>query len=284
MSISETGFHYLCDYLKRRSAIVLSDNKTYLVESRLTPLVRKGGFADIDALLSELRRDESHELARNVIEAMTTNETSFFRDLHPWDALKTVLLPTLIKARADSKKITIWCAAASTGQEPYTIAMVVRELFPLLRDWQVQVVATDINSSVLERAKEGVYSQAEINRGLPAPMLVKHFERKGTEWQVKKELRDLISFQPLNLVEFWTLPRPLDIVFMRNVLIYFDTETKRSILSRARTILSPDGYLILGGAETTANLDDSYETVRAGNSYVYQPQTTGDRRVTHVTG
>jgi chemotaxis protein methyltransferase CheR len=273
---------YLRDLIRRRSAIVIEADKNYLVDARLAPLAKSEGFKDIDEMLVVVRRTETSPLTRKVIEAMTTNETSFFRDIHPWDALRLHMLPELIKKRQAAKRLRIWCAAASTGQEPWTIAMVIREHFPELDSWNVQIIGTDLNATVLEKARSGVYKQMEVNRGLPAPMLVKYFERSGTEWKVKDSLRQLVVYQELNLLERWTLFSVHDIVFMRNVLIYFDTPTKKDILARVREKLSPDGYLVLGGAETTLNLDEQYAAVRAGPTVVYQAKsgsgTTNDQR------
>jgi chemotaxis protein methyltransferase CheR len=284
MPPSLEAIDYLRDFLKRRSAIIISPGKEYLVDSRLLPIAKRDGFADIDTLIAALKRNETGDLARRIIEAMTTNETSFFRDVHPWETLKTTLIPSIIKSRGPMHKLTLWCAAASTGQEPYTIAMVLREHFPELSSWSVHIVATDINASVLERAREGIYRQAEVNRGLPAPMLVKYFDRRGTDWQVKPELRKMITFQEQNLDAKWTLPKPIDLVLMRNVLIYFDVPTKRDILARTREHMGHGAYLLLGGAETTINLDDQFVPARAGNTIFYQVKTTSERRATHAAG
>lgn len=278
MTTSAEGLLYLRDLLKRRSAIVLDSSKDYLVEARLAPVVQDSGVASIDALLAVVRKNETGAAARRVIEAMTTNETSFFRDVHPWETLRTALLPELVRARSDVKRLRIWCAAASTGQEPYTIAMIIREHFPQLASWDVQISATDINTEVLERAKLGLYRQIEVNRGLPAPMLVRYFDRVGTDWQIKPELRRMVSFRELNLAGRWSLFSAQDLVFMRNVLIYFDPATKREILRRTREYLAPAGYLVLGGAESTWNLDDEYAPVRAGRSVVFQPRPPSEGR------
>ncbi len=275
---------YLREFLKRRSAIIISSGKEYLVETRLLPIAKKDGFASIDELVLAIRHNESSDLARRVIEAMTTNETSFFRDVHPWETLKTTVIPSIIKSRGPMHKLTIWCAAASTGQEPYTTAMVLREHFPELASWSVHIVATDINAAVLERAREGVYRQAEVNRGLPAPMLIKYFDRRGTDWQVKADLRKMVTYQEQNLDSKWTLPRPIDLVLMRNVLIYFETQTKREILARTREHMSHGGYLLLGGAETTINIDDQFVPVRTGNTIFYQVKTTSERSAPHAAG
>lgn len=272
MTTSAEGLQYLRDLIRRRSAIVVEADKNYLVESRLSPLVREHKLAGIDELLAQVRKAEHGPLCRKVVEAMTTNETSFFRDIHPWETLKNTILPELIKARQASRRLRIWCAAASTGQEPYTIAMVIREHFPELASWDIQILGTDLNATVLERARAGVYKQLEVNRGLPAAMLIKYFERNGTEWAVKPDIKRMLAFQELNLLERWSLFSMNDVVFMRNVLIYFDTTVKRDILGRVRDILAPDGFLVLGGAETTLNLDEQYAPLRAGSTVIYQPR------------
>ncbi|HVH43289.1 MAG TPA: protein-glutamate O-methyltransferase CheR [Labilithrix sp.] len=283
MTASAESVKYLRDLVKRRSAIVIEDGKEYLVQARLEPVAREEGVRNIDELITVVRRNEDSPAARKVVEAMTTNETSFFRDVHPWETLKKTILPALVDARATSRRLRIWCAAASTGQEPYTIAMVIREHFPELASWDVQILATDINRAVLERAKTGTYRQLEVNRGLPAPLLVKYFQRKGAEWELKPEIRQMVTFEALNLVERWTLFSTHDLVYMRNVLIYFDVPTKREILSRTRQHLGDDGYLVLGGAETTLNLDDQWDLVRAGNTIVYQPRNVEPNKVFHAS-
>jgi chemotaxis protein methyltransferase CheR len=271
MSTSTDGVKYLRDFVRRRSAIVIESGKEYLIESRLGPLARDEGLASVDALVRKIRGDERGALARRVIEAMTTNETSFFRDAHPFDALGSHMLPALVRARLASRTLRIWCAASSTGQEPYSIAMTLSEHVPDLASWNVQILATDINAEVLSRARAGVYKPLEVGRGLGAARLAKHFEPVGEGWRVKPELRRLVTFQELNLLETWPLFSALDVVFIRNVLIYFDVPTKRAILARIRQHLRPDGFLVLGGAETTMNIDDEYQPVRVGQSVYYQP-------------
>jgi len=271
MTTSAESFQYVCDLVRRRAAIVVEPGKEYLVDSRLAPIAKREGLESIDALVKKLRADDRGPLAGQVIEAMTTNETSFFRDIHPFEILRTKLLPEIIKARAATRTLRIWCAAASTGQEPYSIAMTIRHHFPELASWSVQITATDLNVAVLERARTGIYRQLEVNRGLPAAMLIKYFDRVDADWRIKAELRQMITFQELNLLDRWPLTSAPDIVFMRNILIYFDVETKRAILKRVRTTMRADGFLVLGGAETTINLDDQFVSLRAGTaSLVYQ--------------
>lgn len=271
--ISVETYAYVRDLVHRRAAIVVEAGKEYLVESRLGPVARQAGFASIDDLARKLREGERGPLLTQVIEAMTTNETSFYRDVHPFESLRTKLLPDIVKARGSSRTVRIWCGAASTGQEPYTVAMTIREHFPELATWNVQIVATDLNSAVLARARAGLFKPLEVNRGLPAPMLVKYFEREGADWRIKAPIRQMVSFQELNLLDAqWPVAGGQDIVFLRNVLIYFDVPTKRQILGRVRKILRPDGYLLLGGAETTVNVDDEYQSLRVGQGVCYQPK------------
>ncbi len=272
MSASPESLSYLRELIYRKSAIVLEENKQYLFDSRLSPLARDSGFASIDELVVGMRRGQAG-LVQRVVEAMTTNETLFFRDVHPFEALKTRLVPELIRSRAAERSLRIWCAAASTGQEPYSIAMTLREHFPELATWKVQITATDLNAAVLERAREAKYRQLEVNRGLPANFLIKYFERQSADWRLNANIRDMVSFRELNLLDSWASLGPQDIVFMRNVLIYFDIETKRRLLGRVRQTLQPEGFLVLGGAETTTNLDEGYAPVRVGKGVYFQSKS-----------
>jgi chemotaxis protein methyltransferase CheR len=274
MALSQLEFNYIRDFVYQKAAIVLDDGKTYLVESRLGPLARKSGFASLSELIAQLRAQPLNGLHWNMVEAMTTNETFFFRDVHPFEVLKKKVLPELIKRRDQERQIDIWCGAASSGQEPYTIAMVLREQLPQLATWKINFVATDISKEMIERCREGCYSQLEMNRGLPAPMLIKYFQKIGTEWRIKDELRRMVQFKGLNLVQSWAALAPMDIVFMRNVLIYFDMETKKAIFLRMRKLLRPDGYLFLGGAETTIGIDDAFKRVAVDKGSYYQSSPT----------
>jgi chemotaxis protein methyltransferase CheR len=261
MPITTAEFDYVRDLVRTRSAIVLEPGKEYLVESRLAPLARAEGFDSIARLVDELRRPGAARLTTQVVEAMTTNETSFFRDVHPFDALRQHVLPDLIKRRSAERTLQIWSAACSSGQEAYSIIITMLEHFPELKSWNVRILGTDLSTEILDRAKEGRFAQIEANRGLPSKMLVKYFEHQGAGWQVKPELRRMVEWKPMNLVEPWVgLPR-MDIVFLRNVLIYFDVPTKRDILERMRGVMRPDAYLFLGAAETTMNIHERYERI-----------------------
>jgi len=268
--MNTADFDYIRHYVREQAAIVLEPGKEYLVESRMQTLVRKENIASIEELVSKLRSDPKSGLHRKVVDAMTTNETSFFRDIHPFEALKKQIVPDLMARRAKDRQLTVWCGASSTGQEPYTVLMVLAEHFPELLKWDFKFIATDLCTDVLVRAKAGRFSQLEINRGLPATLLVKYFTRQGAEWEFREDLRRRVTFQELNLVKAWPVLPPLDIVFLRNVLIYFDMETKKAILGKIRRLLRPGGCLLLGGAETTFNVDDAYERVACDKTTCYR--------------
>ncbi|MBK6421157.1 MAG: protein-glutamate O-methyltransferase CheR [Gemmatimonadetes bacterium] len=263
-------FDFLRGLVRERSAIVLEPGKEYLVESRLVPLLRDRQLPSLATLAAALRADPRGELERAVVEAMTTNETSFFRDHHPFEALQHRLLPELIAARASERRLRFWSNACSSGQEAYSLAMLLAEHFPGLRAWDVSILATDLSRDMVRRTQQASYGQLEMNRGLPAPLLVKYFDRQGTRWQVKPDLRRWVQAREMNLMEGWPpLPR-FDVIFLRNVLIYFDLDTKRAILRRARQALRPDGFLLLGSAETTVMVDDAWERVVVGGSVAYR--------------
>jgi len=270
VSISADDFDYIRMLIQRRSAIVLDAEKMYLAEARLNALARREGFASLGDLLVVLRGERDETLTRKVVEAMTTNETSFFRDLVPFESIRTVLLPEAIRQRQGERVLRIWSAACSTGQEPYSIAMILAEHFPQLRDWNIQILATDLSTEILERAQCGRFSQLEVNRGLPARLLVKYFGKQGNDWFLQDEIRKMVEFREINLAGDWPLMHEFDIVLLRNVLIYFDMASKRRILQRVRRLLKPWGSLILGGAETTLNIDDAYERVQLEKTIVYR--------------
>jgi chemotaxis protein methyltransferase CheR len=268
--MTEQDFHVIRKLLLERSAIVLEPGKEYLVESRLAPILRELNLNSIGELIAQLRGQSGNGLHRQIVEAMVTTESSFFRDHHPFEALRKVVIPDLINRRRNERRLHIWCAASSTGQEPYSIAILLKEHFAELAGWQISLMASDLSSQVLARAREGRYRQIEVNRGLPAALLVRHFEQHGTEWQLKPAIRGMVDFREINLAQAWpSLPR-MDLVLIRNVMIYFDVETKKTILGRLARLLRPDGYLLLGGAETTLNLDDSYRRVEPLKAGFYQ--------------
>lgn len=269
MSINTTDFAFLQTLVRERSAIVLDPGKEYLAESRLAPIARGAGLPGIGELVAKLRTDPRGTLTDKVIEAMTTNETSFFRDVHPFEALRTQILPEILRARASEKTLNLWCGAASSGQEPYTIAMLLREHFPELATWRVRFIATDISREMLRRSREGRYSQLEVNRGLPAPMLIKYFDKVDGRWVIKEDLRKMCEFRAMNLTTPWPMMQPFDLIFIRNVLIYFDLQTKTGILKRMKGCLLPHGLLFLGTAETTINLDADWKPVKVGNTTAF---------------
>jgi chemotaxis protein methyltransferase CheR len=269
--LSEAHCNFVRELVRDSCGIVLEEGKDYLVESRLTALARREGFDSAEGLVSKCRGNPFCGIQARVVEAMTTNETSFFRDTQPFEALRKVVLPDLLQRRGNDRKLFIWCAAASSGQEPYSLAMLIREHFPKLADGNVRILATDLALEVLERARTGLYGQIEVNRGLSAQLLVKYFDRKGMQWQIKDDIRKMIDFRQMNLIQPWAPSmQTMDVVFLRNVLIYFDVPTKKSILAKVRRILRPDGYLFLGGAETTMNLDDTFVRVPADLSCCYR--------------
>ncbi|WP_449386375.1 CheR family methyltransferase [Cellulomonas soli] len=269
MTLNRDTFTYVADLVRRRSAIQLTPGKEYLVESRLMPLARECGAADVDAYVTGVRaRPTEVDLVR-IVEALTTNETSWFRDSAPFVALRQHILPPLIAARGTAARLRIWSGACSTGQEPYSIAMTLTDALP--PSMSFEILATDLSTEVLERARSGTYSQLEVNRGLPAPMLVRHMVRSGTDWQISDELRRAITFKQHNLLDPAPLGGPFDVIFLRNVLIYFDLPTKRAILGRLRQVLKPDGVLVLGAAETTIGVDDEWARVPVGTGSVYRP-------------
>ncbi|TFH70705.1 MULTISPECIES: CheR family methyltransferase [unclassified Cellulomonas] len=271
MTISHDTFTFVADLVRRRSAILLEPGKEYLVESRLLPLAREAGASGVDQFVAQLRANPSPARTAVVVEALTTNETSWFRDVAPFDALRRHIVPEL---RAGGLgRLRVWSAACSTGQEAYSIAMTLQEV--LVPTVAVEITATDLNEQVLERARSGTYTQLEVNRGLPAPTLVRHFQRHGSGWQVSDELRRWITFRQHNLLDVPPPGGPFDVVFLRNVLIYFDLPTKRAVLERVRAALRPGGYLVLGAAETTIGVHDDYERVVLDRATVYR--TAGGR-------
>lgn len=270
MTITSHDFAYVSDLVRADSAIVLEPGKEYLVESRLLPLARAVGAPTLEGLLTQMRNQPNGQLRAKVVDALTTNETSWFRDVHPWNTLSQHVLPEMIAARATARRLSVWCGAASSGQEPFTIAMALQEAFQGHPGYTAQILATDLSEEMLTRARAARYSQLEVNRGLPAPMLVKHFTRSGTEWQVNDELRRMVEFRTLNLATPFPPMGAYDIVFLRNVLIYFDTTTKREVLERVRKVMRPDGYLFLGGAESTLNIHDGFERAPFGRSICYR--------------
>lgn len=251
-------FSFLAKFLKERSGLSIGEDKLYLVEARLAPIARERGLANVADLVAKLSRSDDLELASRVVEAMTTNETFFFRDGAPFTLFSDVMLPHLMTARAREKKLRIWSAACSSGQEPYSLAMLLAEKKAQLAGWQIEIVATDLASEVVIRAKEGLFSQFEVQRGLPIKMLLKYFAQEGERWRIDRSLKSMVHFRTLNLLRDFSALGRFDIVFCRNVLIYFDNPTKTDILNRIAASMPSDGYLMLGSAETPAMLTQRF--------------------------
>lgn len=273
-SMAGTDFDYVRHLVREHAALLIEPGKEYLVESRLDPLARQEGFGSFRQLVASLRGTPFGDLHRRVVEAMTTNETSFLRDARVYRMLGRSVLPKLIAERSPERSLNIWCAACSTGQEPYSLAMLLREHRPSLEGWNIRVIASDISREVLDRARAGRYSQAEVNRGLPASLLVKHFEQRGATWEISPTIRRMVEFREINLNRAWPALPSMDLVLMRNVLIYFELETRRALLAKAGRLLRSGGYLLLGGVETTTNIDDSFEPVSVEGAVCYRRRST----------
>jgi chemotaxis protein methyltransferase CheR len=252
-----SDYEFLRKLLKERSGLDLSSDKQYLVESRLIPLARRGGLPGIAELVAKLKGG-ADALTSEVVEAMTTNETFFFRDRIPFDHLRETILPALVQARASRRSLRIWCAASSTGQEPYSVAMCVKE-FAALAGWRVEILATDLSQEVLEKSKAGIYSQFEVQRGLPIQLLVKYFMQTGELWQLNADIRAMVQHRQLNLLQDFSQLGTFDVIFCRNVLIYFDQDTKVGVFDRLSRMLEPDGVLLLGAAESVVGISDAFK-------------------------
>jgi chemotaxis protein methyltransferase CheR len=269
--ITPQDFAYLRELMHKRAGIALEPGKEYLAETRLAALALQERYGTLEALLESLHTEgERGDLHRRVVEALAISETSFFRDLHPFEALRRTILPERIALRTPDRCINLWSAACSSGQEPVSMAMVVREHFPQLIAGGARLIASDLSLSLLTRARTGRFTQIEVNRGLPAPLLVKYFAQRDNDWQVRDELLRMIEFRELNLTTNWPQLPPMDVIFLRNVLLYFDVATRREVLQRVARTLRPDGYLVLGGGETTLTLDESYEPVQFGKTVCYR--------------
>lgn len=256
--------------LHRRAGLLLNADQEYLAETRLAGLALEAGCPDLDGFVDGLRAQPFSPWLPRVADALANNETSFFRDPALFEALRTRLLPELLGRRSMERSLSIWSAACSSGQEPYSLALLIREHFPQLAGWNLSLLATDFSEQMLRRVREGSYSQFEIGRGLPATLLVRYFERAGLNWQVRKEVRNMLTTRPLNLVEPWPPQPPMDLILLRNVMLYFDQPTRRAILERVRAHLRPDGYLILGAAESLATLAPEFRPLSVGSALAYQ--------------
>jgi chemotaxis protein methyltransferase CheR len=262
-------FNYVSTLLKGRSGLVLSTDKAYLLESRLMPVARSNDFQSVEELINKMRMTKDEKLIVSVTEAMTTNESFFFRDQKPFDLFRDELLPEMMEKRAGQKRIKIWSAAASSGQECYTLSILIKEAGAKLAGWNTSIIGTDISHDILDKARNGIYSQFEVQRGMPIQLLVKYFDKLDDQWQIKKEIRDSVTFKYYNLLDSLRSLGSFDIVFCRNVLIYFDPETKTKVLKEIASIMPPDGLLILGGAETVLGISDLFAPVK-GKRGVYE--------------
>lgn len=274
-TLPEADFEYLRELMHLRAAIVLERGKEYLALSRLEPVARDHGLTTVSELVDKLRtRELTSALHDQVVDALTTNETTFFRDYNPWESLRTLVMPELLARKERTRTLAIWSAGCSSGQEPYSIAMSIREHFPELLTWQLSILGTDISGSVLDRARAGRYGQLEVNRGLPAHLLVRHFTRAGMEWEIEEPIRRMVRFEHHNLNDAWPSMPPFDLVLMRNVMIYFETEAKRRVLAKMHGQLAPHGYLLLGASETTYSLSDDFIREPDGRTAWYRPVRT----------
>ena len=260
MRISD--FDMYRDILMKKSGLSLTPDKSYLLDSRLTPVAKKWGYPSLDALTGAMRGVPEPDLVKDVVEAMTTNETSFFRDSKPFELFSDVVLPYMAQKRKSARKLRIWCAACSSGQEPYSLAMTILENQHLVPGWQIEILSTDLSDDILEKAASGAYSQFEAQRGLPVQLLLKYFEQRGEKWGVKDEIRKMVKFKNFNLLDDMAALGTFDIILCRNVLIYFEQATKQDILSRLAQRLAPDGFLFLGGAETVIGFSDAFQIMQ----------------------
>jgi chemotaxis protein methyltransferase CheR len=271
VTVAPERFQYVQQLVMERSAIVLSAEKAYLVDARLAPLARDLGASDVNEVVDQVRSRKDPSLEQRVVEALTTNETSWFRDSRPFQALERQVFPELLRQNATTRRLRVWSAASSAGQELYSVAMLLEDKFPQLRaGWKVELVGTDLNTEMVQRASEGLYSTLEVNRGLPASMLVRFFDKQGAHWRVKQSLRDRVSFSRINLAGPWPPMAPFDVVLLRNVLIYFDMKVKTEVLCRAVKQLAPGGYVLLGTAESPNGLCPQLVPATTEGTVVYK--------------
>ena len=273
--MTPSDYEFLRRLLKERSGLDLASDKQYLVESRLIPLARRVGLPGISEIVQKLKTGSAEALAGDVVEAMTTNETFFFRDKIPFEHLRDTMLPELLQARAARRTLRIWCAASSTGQEPYSIAMCLKEFGAALSGWRVEILATDLSQGVLEKSKAGLFSQFEVQRGLPIQLLVKYFTQTGEMWQINADLRAMVTHRQFNLLQDFGQLGTFDVIFCRNVLIYFDQETKISIFERLARASEPDGFMVLGAAESAVGISDPSGRIRTGAGFIARTPAEG---------
>lgn len=268
MDIAPETYRFIQEYVYKASGIVIDGDKEYLLEARLMPIVNRRKLGTISDLCNLLRGVSDEPLRQQVVDAMTTNETFFFRDLGQYEALRTVILPELVKQRQDTRRLSFWSAASSSGQEAYSLCMMLQEMG--LGDWNLRVLGTDLSTQMLERARAAKFMQIEVNRGLPVSHLIKYFTRAGLEWQLKDEIRRMVEFRSFDLRQSMASLGPFDVVFCRNVLIYFDVPSKKKILKEIQGTLFRGGCLLLGGSETTLSLNSELKPRTVGQTVVYQ--------------
>lgn len=275
MPLLKEEFDFIKDLVRQNTGIELEPDKEYLVESRLTALVYKEGLSSIEHLLTRVKTEGTQsQIYRKVVESMLTTETYFFRDDNPFMVFRKNVMPYILETRGMLKSFNIWCGACSTGQEPYSLAMILNDHFPELNSWRYRIVATDLSLENLEKARAGRYSPLQVSRGLGADNLAKHFEQKGSDWEINDNIKSMVEFSQMNLFDaYWNIPGP-DIVFLRNVLIYFDATKKQEILHHIKSIIAPDGFLFLGSCETTIGLDPDFEPVYVENTVYFRLKKT----------
>jgi chemotaxis protein methyltransferase CheR len=274
--VTPLDYDYLRKCLKERSGLVLSADKQYLVESRLLPVARKAGLTNLGELVTVLKRGAEPALITAVVEAMMTNESFFFRDKTPFEHFRSTIMPGLLATRKTSRSIRIWCAAAACGQEPYSLAMCLKDIEAEIAGWRVEILATDLSGEVLEKARAGLYTQFEVQRGLPIQRLIRYFAQIGELWQIAPDIRAMVRYRQLNLLSDFTQLGVFDLIFCRNVLIYFDQDTKTDVLNRLSRVTAHDGYLVLGAAETVVGLTDRFKMLPDRHG-LYAPNAAASR-------
>jgi chemotaxis protein methyltransferase CheR len=275
MGCSDSDYAFLREIVLEQSANLIDPSRNALFDSRLKPIAKLAGASSLKDFVHILKVDKAPHLHRAVAEAMTINETSFFRDMKPFEMLRETIFPRLIERRSKQRRLRIWSAASSTGQEAYSIAMLIAEHFPTLAGWDVKITGTDISQYVVDYAQRGRYRRLEVNRGLPARMLLKYLTRDGEEWQICGRIRSMCDFQYANLCEPLTKLPVFDLVMLRNVLLYFPPQDRSSLFNEVYRQLTPDGFLVLGNAEQAEDSSNLFEVEFASKSYCYRPVARG---------
>lgn len=276
MSIPGVDFEFIAREVKERSGLVLTPEKAYLLETRLAPIARREGIATVAELLRVVRTRREERVIAQIVDALSTNETFFFRDKTPFDAVRDTVIPALFTAKGRGARLRVWCAACSTGQEPYSLAMTFEEMRAAGQPVEAEIIATDLSERVLEKARSGLYGQFEVQRGLPIQMLVKHFTKQGEAWKISDRIRSQVDFRKVNLLEPFGSLGQFDLVFCRNVLIYFDAEAKKRVLERIAAQMHDHSFLVLGGSESTMGITDAFQS--APNRRSLHTRTAGWRK------